>query len=81
MKMNKQIKRSAAYLQLTRKCNNKCVFCSNPQFEQEPSWNDLKKQVLGFKSQGINEIILTGGEPTLSEYLFDLIKLIKEEYG
>ena len=73
-----QKKRTAAYLQVTRKCNNKCIFCSNPQFEQESSLDDLKKEVLKFNSEGITEILLSGGEPTISENLSSLIRFIKE---
>jgi len=75
----KNKKRSAAYLQVTRKCNNQCIFCSNPQFEQEQNLEDLKIQVKQFKNDGITEIILTGGEPTISPYIFDIISFIKKE--
>ena len=71
------MKRKAAYLQVTRKCNNECVFCSNPQFEKEYSLNECKKVVIEFKKDGINEIFLTGGEPTLAPFLPELIKYIK----
>ncbi|MFW6014417.1 MAG: radical SAM protein [Candidatus Nanoarchaeia archaeon] len=70
--------RKAAYLQITRKCNNRCIFCSNPEFESEPGYNSLVKQINNLKKEGINEIILTGGEPTISEHLTDILKYIKE---
>ncbi len=68
--------RKAAYLQITRKCNNECVFCSNPPFEKEYSLEEAKEQVLKFKDEGVTEILLTGGEPTIVEFLPSLISFI-----
>ena len=65
-----------AYLQITRKCNNECVFCSNPQFDKDYSLEEAKEQVLEFKKEGIKEIILTGGEPTCCDFLPEIIKFI-----
>ncbi len=71
--------RKAGYLQITRKCNNECIFCSNPSFEEQVSFFELTKQILDFKKDGINEIIITGGEPTTSEDLSKIIAYIKNE--
>ena len=71
------MKRKSAYFQVTRKCNNECVFCSNPQFEKEYSFDEAKERVLKFKKNKITEIILTGGEPTECTFVADLIKYIK----
>ena len=68
--------RKATYLQITRKCNNQCIFCSNPQFEKDYSFEEAKQRVLEFKVEGITEIFLTGGEPTLVKFLPELIKYI-----
>jgi MoaA/NifB/PqqE/SkfB family radical SAM enzyme len=63
------------YLQITRECNQECRFCSNP-----PSgWRDMslataKIIVDGYKKEGYDGVILTGGEPTMYPYLRDLIK-------
>lgn len=63
-----------AYLQLTRKCNQKCRFCSNP-----PSgWKDLslekvKKIIDKYIKEKYDGVILTGGEPTLYQELLEVI--------
>jgi len=76
--MNKSKPRKAAYLQITRECNNECIFCSNPQFKKEYSLTEIKKRIIGFKNDGITEIMLTGGEPTLVDSLAIIIKFIRE---
>jgi MoaA/NifB/PqqE/SkfB family radical SAM enzyme len=70
------MKRKAAYLQITRECNNECIFCSNPQFKKEYSFEDVKNQVDKFKKENITEIILTGGEPTICPFIFKIISYI-----
>ncbi len=70
--------RKQAYMQVTRECNNECVFCSNPQFEKSLSLEEMKGKVIGFKKMGITDILLTGGEPTLLEPLAELVRYINE---
>lgn len=63
-----------AYIQITRKCNQQCIICSNP-----PSgWKDLtlskaKKLVNEYIKAGYEELILSGGEPTVYPHLAELI--------
>lgn len=71
-------KRKAAYIQITRKCNNECIFCSNPSFDYELSFDKAKKIILDYKRDGVNEIILSGGEPTTHKKLLDVIKFLKK---
>jgi len=70
--------RQTGYLQVTRLCNNECVFCSNPEFESNPTLENLKNEIIEFKNNDITEIILTGGEPTISPHLFDTIDFISK---
>ena len=70
--------RKAAYLQIIRKCNNECIFCSNPQFEKEISFKEAVKEVAALKKEGVNEVFLTGGEPTISKDLFRIIQYLRE---
>ena len=65
--------RKAAYLQITRECNNECIFCSNPQFHSNKDFEDLKKDISKFKKMGITDINFTGGEPTIVSFLPKLI--------
>ena len=71
------MKRKAAYLQIIRKCNNECVFCSNPQFEKEIGLKEAIAEIEKLKKEGVNEIFLTGGEPTISKDLFQIIQFLK----
>jgi len=71
--------RKAAYLQITRECNNECVFCSNPQFKKEYSLSQIKRRIVDFKNDDITEIMLTGGEPTLVNLLPVIITFIREK--
>lgn len=63
-----------AYIQITRKCNQQCIICSNP-----PSgWRDLtlskaKELVDKYIKAGYDGLILSGGEPTVYPYLPELI--------
>lgn len=69
--------RKSAYLQITRECNNECVFCSNPPVGRVYSFEEAKNTVLKLKKDGVNELILTGGEPTEVYFLADLVHFIK----
>lgn len=69
------MERKSAYMQLTRKCNNKCIFCSNPTFDKELTLDQLKKRILYYKEKGITEIFFSGGEPTESKLLPNALQL------
>ncbi len=66
-----------AYLQVTRNCNNDCVFCSNPKFEKDHSIEYIKKLIEEYKKDGITELFITGGEPTIHPGIFDIIASVK----
>lgn len=68
--------RKSAYLQVTRECNNKCIFCSNPQFEKDYSLEEAKEKVLEFRAERVTEIMLTGGEPTVYPFICEIIVFI-----
>lgn len=65
---------NVGYMQVTRRCNQKCLFCSNPEREVEVSFEKGKKHIKTFQQKGYICVMFTGGEPTLSEHLPDLIK-------
>lgn len=62
-----------AYLQVARVCNQKCLFCSNPENGRTIAWEEAAALVDSFADQGAAGVILTGGEPTLFERLPELI--------
>ncbi len=76
---NQGLKRNFGYIQLTRKCNRKCVFCSNPYVNDALSFDDAMKQIDDYIKKGINEITLSGGEPTLNNNIFKVIKYCKNK--
>ena len=79
MKKNlKPNQRNSAYMQITRKCNNECIFCSNPAFDKEIDINEIEKRLYFYKNKKINEIVFSGGEPTESPILIEAITLAKK---
>lgn len=61
------------YIQVTRQCNQRCRFCSNPPVEAERNLEQARKLVDDLVSRGYDGVILTGGEPTLAPYLPQLV--------
>ncbi len=57
------------YIQLNRICNQNCLFCSNPDTGATLSFEDFKEKVDDFIKRDYEGVILTGGEPTLIDYL------------
>ncbi len=60
-------------LQITRKCNLRCIYCSESDYIQDPSLEDIFKIIKNLN--GVPRIIISGGEPTLRK---DLIPILKE---
>src|SRR5262245_38822187 len=57
------------YMQVVRHCNQYCRFCSNPETPYVLDLETAKREVDDFARRGYFGIILTGGEPTLSDIL------------
>ncbi len=55
------------YLQLVRYCNQYCRFCSNPDSGWRLDLPTARRQVDDLAARGYYGVILTGGEPSLSE--------------
>ena len=64
-------------LQLTRYCNSRCIFCSVPPFNAQPSFEELKQRIIKLKNQGTTNLILGGGEPTIRKDLIEIISFAK----
>lgn len=77
--MNNQL--SQCTITLNRACNLRCNFCyaKNTGYNVKNSlnFNNIKRIVDLSKEAGIQYIVLTGGEPTLYNELFDVVKYIK----
>ena len=68
-----------AYLQVSRVCNQKCVFCSNPVNGRVISWKEATGLVDSFAKEKAAGVILTGGEPTLFERLPELVAYARKK--
>jgi 7,8-dihydro-6-hydroxymethylpterin dimethyltransferase len=72
-------------LVVTNRCNQQCSYCySNADaidYVYEPTLDQLKNLMLQTRAEkplGSKSIQITGGEPTLRDDLFDIIRLAKE---
>lgn len=71
-------------VELTYRCNHKCLFCSCPWEDQpklkeaELSTTDWKNIFNVVKSYGVNQITFSGGEAILRDDLIDLISYARE---
>jgi len=61
------------YIQISRCCDQSCRFCSNPPSEVTGSLAVACAQIDELRRRGYDGVILTGGEPTLCEFLEALI--------
>src|SRR3989304_7805846 len=66
------------YIQITRTCGQECLFCSNPANGKVIDFAAAKKAVDDYIIRGYTGIIWTGGEPTLSPRLAELIAYAHE---
>lgn len=62
-------------LQVTRRCNLRCVYCSESVQMPEPTPENLKALV--GKLRGIERVILSGGEPTLRRDLSEIARQLR----
>jgi MoaA/NifB/PqqE/SkfB family radical SAM enzyme len=62
------------YMQLVRHCNQYCRFCSNPATGWMLDLETAKREIDDFKERGYFGVILTGGEPSLSEIVPDVTR-------
>lgn len=72
-----------AQIELTLKCNGKCVFCSiwKPDFQKElhseMNTSEVKHIIDDLYKLGVQVVNFTGGEPTLRKDLPELISYVK----
>ena len=66
-----------AWVRLTRTCNNACLFCLDAeQLDKQPVELDVIKAAIDAAPEG-GQVILSGGEPTLSRHLLAAIRHAK----
>lgn len=66
------------YIQVVRHCNQYCRFCSNPSSGWVLDLGTAKKQIDDFVARDYFGIILTGGEPSLSEHIPEMSRYAVE---
>jgi MoaA/NifB/PqqE/SkfB family radical SAM enzyme len=62
------------YMQVVRGCNQYCRFCSNPATGYQLDLATAKREIDDFVARQYFGIILTGGEPSLSELVPDITR-------
>jgi MoaA/NifB/PqqE/SkfB family radical SAM enzyme len=67
------------YIQLVRHCNQYCRFCSNPATGWQLDLATAKREIDDFARRGYFGIILTGGEPSLSDIVVDVTRYAAEK--
>jgi len=65
------------YIQLNRTCNQKCLFCSNPDNGSILDLEQAKFYINDFVKKDYQGVIFTGGEPTLNPILPEVINYAK----
>jgi len=65
-------------LQITRKCNLNCVFCSEKKMMPDPTIKELRTMRNNLK--GVKRIFLSGGEPLLRKDLLEVIELFENHF-
>lgn len=65
---------------ITSKCNLRCKHCFRTEYDTEYiNYHRIKDMVKLFKDNHVQGIILTGGEPLCSQYIFDILREINGE--
>lgn len=71
---------STIHLNITQACNQKCFFCVRSMAPtQPPKLSTLIEYASTQRKKGATSCIITGGEPFVSPFIFDLLKAIKEQ--
>ena len=58
---------------ITGACNQKCLFCSNPEIDATLAFDEVVNLLKLYSSYNYEGVVLTGGEPTLHSDLFKII--------
>lgn len=64
-------------LQITRRCNLECIYCSEDAQLKEYPLATVKKMIDNLT--GVNRIIVSGGEPTLRRDLVSILQYVQEK--
>lgn len=61
-------------------CNAKCDFCPDPMnYKETDNYLHNLKQAIAVLPDGFNQVSISGGEPTISPYLKDILQIVRDE--
>jgi MoaA/NifB/PqqE/SkfB family radical SAM enzyme len=64
--------------QLTRACNFKCIYCSEPPGIRSRSLDEMKAMI--DKLAGMRRIILSGGEPMAYKHFWEVLEYVRDRF-
>ncbi len=71
------------YLEVTRRCNERCLHCYIPQHQRSNgkhmSFKDAKKYIDDAKKLGVWELTITGGEPFFHPQISEILMYAREK--
>ena len=60
---------------VTRRCNQRCGFCSQVDPNAiDPSRAEIRAMLVTHAAEGVREVVITGGEPTMRDDLSDIVR-------
>lgn len=68
-------------VKISYQCNNACVFCLSKDQRQQKTLppEEIKKQIEIFAENGGEKLVVSGGEPIISEHFFNLVNFAKQK--
>jgi len=64
--------------QLTRNCNYRCIYCSEPPGILTRSFSEMKQMI--DKLKGMRRIIFSGGEPMMYKYFWEILEYARDKF-
>lgn len=67
-------------VKISYKCNNNCFFCLNQDKRNlSTSLGEIKKRISSVGAENISKLIISGGEPLISNKFFDLVEFASDK--
>ena len=81
--MKRQLPKDEFRISIISACNMKCTYCHNEGNKKISilSKDDIRKIIENSHDLGMKNVRLTGGEPLIHPEIFEICKMLSEEYG